>query len=264
IKIHPELKAELEVFELTKLKPDMSIVFANKEMLKKQEAGRVIAMNTWGKYAVGIAAMLMLFIGIKFFNSSDTTTSGTEYSSHTIEKPAFALKPTESFTEGSDSINSVDKIQPVNSSNKFLFADVQQQPADTAGGDSEQQTQKKNVAGNKAHQHVIDIHMATNAVELASIEKLDFVKHRGRIERDLNKTNSNYIYANYVEPYLRKQENNSIIDRYNNTMAFAESIGSILGLGKEENINPSNDDKVKETHIKIFDIEYYNRKKTDK
>ncbi|MFN0276812.1 MAG: hypothetical protein ACKVPJ_13780, partial [Chitinophagales bacterium] len=42
IKIHPELKAELEVFELTKLKPDMSIVFANKEMLKKQEAGRVI------------------------------------------------------------------------------------------------------------------------------------------------------------------------------------------------------------------------------
>lgn len=33
---HPELKAELELFSATKLQPDMHVVFADKNSLKKQ------------------------------------------------------------------------------------------------------------------------------------------------------------------------------------------------------------------------------------
>lgn len=258
IEIHPELKAEFEAYQHTILQPDMQIVFHGKEMLKKQEAGRVIAFTNWGKYAMGIAAALMLFIGVKFYNTTHESVSGTQYSAQDITKPVFAFERKHEQQQ----VNTLQENKK--QTPEIYFADnTQNSKSEQKENNNGQQTNtEENIAGNKQYQHLIDIEMATQAVEFASVQSIDFVKHRGRIERDLNESNMQYIYANYIAPHNKQNENKSIIDKYNNTMAFAESVGSLLGLGTKE-AQPNND-HVKETHIKIFDIEYYNRKTTDK
>lgn len=258
IEIHPELKAEFEAYQHTILQPDMQIVFSGKELLKKQEAGRVIAFTNWGKYAVGIAAALMLFVGVKFYNATHESVSGTQYSAQEITKPGFAFERKQEQPHVNTLQENRNQTPEI-----YLAGNKQNSKAEQKEYKNFQQTNtEENIAGNKQYQHLIDIEMATQAVEFASVERIDFVKHRGRIERDMNESNMQYIYANYIAPHNKQNENKSIIDKYNNTMAFAESVGSLLGLGTKEEQPDS--DRVKETHIKIFDIEYYNRKTTDK
>lgn len=70
---HPELKAELDLFNETKLQPDTTVVFENKESLKKAVGGRVVTMYSWVKYAASVAAVVMVFAGVRWFNSNNTT-----------------------------------------------------------------------------------------------------------------------------------------------------------------------------------------------
>ena len=67
---HPELKAELDLFNETKLQPDTTVVFENKESLKKAVGGRVVTMYSWVKYAASVAAVVMVFAGVRWFNSN--------------------------------------------------------------------------------------------------------------------------------------------------------------------------------------------------
>ncbi|MBC8172638.1 MAG: hypothetical protein H7X71_01920, partial [Chitinophagales bacterium] len=91
LEAHPELRAELELFQHTKLRPDMNLVFENKEILKKQETGRVITMASWKKYSIGVAAALLLFAGIRFMNTSSPA-NGVKYEAKQITKPMFAFE----------------------------------------------------------------------------------------------------------------------------------------------------------------------------
>ena len=70
LEYHPELKADLELFNQTKLQADTHVVYAHKESLKKAESGRVIPMMSWVKYASAIAAAFMLFIGVRYFTGT--------------------------------------------------------------------------------------------------------------------------------------------------------------------------------------------------
>lgn len=56
----------------------------------------------------------------------------------------------------------------------------------------------------------------------------------------------------------------SIVDRINNAVALANDFGGILGISKNQNTeNALSEPQVKTTTIKIFDLEFYNRRKVN-
>ena len=62
---HPELRKEMAAYDLTRLVPDSTEIFANKEaLLKPLPAKRVIALPVWGRYSIaaGIAALIFLSV----------------------------------------------------------------------------------------------------------------------------------------------------------------------------------------------------------
>lgn len=75
VKLHPNLQAELDLYASTKLIPDETIVFADKEALLKPEGGgRTIFFGGWQTYAA--AASVALLVTLFFYNrrGEDITT----------------------------------------------------------------------------------------------------------------------------------------------------------------------------------------------
>lgn len=72
---NPELAKELEAYTATKLVPDTTMVYANKDQLMKAPpaGGRTIGMRTWWMYAA--AAAVLLFAVTIFRQGGDTTDS---------------------------------------------------------------------------------------------------------------------------------------------------------------------------------------------
>lgn len=69
---HPHLQAELEAYAATRLQPDVSIVYADKEqLLKTVPAGRRIGLGNWKLYAA--AASVILFITLFAINNRRET-----------------------------------------------------------------------------------------------------------------------------------------------------------------------------------------------
>lgn len=62
VKQNPDLQHEFDIFRKTFLKPDKSIVFTNKENLKKPEIKRLIPRVYW--YRIAAAASILLMVGI--------------------------------------------------------------------------------------------------------------------------------------------------------------------------------------------------------
>lgn len=250
LQVHPELKPELEMFGQTFLQPDMQITFAGKEMLKKQESTRIIGMRTWQKYSIGIAAALLVFIGVKFLNVNNTPGSADRYSAKNITMPVFAFEQ----KEQADTIqNHTEKIAHPQA--EIYFAEEKKKV-------NVQSNEVKNTP-HDTPELILSEPGTTERLEFASIQRIDVVKHRGRIEREVSESYQQYADAHYKVKPSRK-ENNSIIDKYNNTVAFAETVGDMLGFTQKKDTDTKTDDLYRETHIKIFDLEYYNRKKTDK
>lgn len=84
---HPELRKELEAYTATKLLPDTTLVYANKEALLKTPpaSGRTIGMRTWWMYAAAAAVLLFAIIIIK--QSGDAIDSPVVVDTQT-EQPA--------------------------------------------------------------------------------------------------------------------------------------------------------------------------------
>ncbi|MBC8172789.1 MAG: hypothetical protein H7X71_02685, partial [Chitinophagales bacterium] len=106
-----------------------------------------------------------------------------------------------------------------------------------------------------------DVTLMTDELEYAAADHIDHKRLRGKI-KESNLTYSRDEYA--MSLGYKNKETETIIDKWNNTVAFAESVGGIFGFGERENQRNITDDNYNETKIKIFDIEYYNRKTTNK
>jgi hypothetical protein len=88
LEAHPELKKELTAFEATKLQPDTSLVFENKNLLLQKEGGTIIPFLNWKTMSAAAAIALLLGMSWKFWND-DTNT-------HTPTPPIVAIKETPS------------------------------------------------------------------------------------------------------------------------------------------------------------------------
>jgi hypothetical protein len=89
---NPQLKGEFRQLKLTKIMPGETIVFENKELLKQH---RVVPLLRYA--GLTIAAVLLLFFGIRFFLSSP----GQEIRSRQLSVESIPLKTTKlPVTEG--------------------------------------------------------------------------------------------------------------------------------------------------------------------
>ena len=62
---HPQLKKEMDVYDLTRLKPDTTQVFADKNsLLKSVPAKRIIAFPQWRKYSIAAGVAVIVFISL--------------------------------------------------------------------------------------------------------------------------------------------------------------------------------------------------------
>lgn len=92
---NPELAKELEAYSATKLVPDTTMVYANKEQLMKAPpaGGRTIGMRTWWMYAA--AAAILLFTVTIMRKGSDTADSPAVASNTPTVQQPVSTQPTQ-------------------------------------------------------------------------------------------------------------------------------------------------------------------------
>ena len=75
---HPELKKELELYEMAHIAPDITEVYAAKNKLMKEEpARRVMAFPSWQRYAIAAGVAALLFFSVyKFSGIGDAAIQG--------------------------------------------------------------------------------------------------------------------------------------------------------------------------------------------
>lgn len=97
---NPELAKELEAYSATKLVPDTTMVYANKDQLMKAPpaGGRTIGMRTWWMYAA--AAAVLLFAVTIFRQGGDTPDSPAVASNTPASTQPVSTQPTQTSVTG--------------------------------------------------------------------------------------------------------------------------------------------------------------------
>jgi len=82
--LHPELRSEMTAYENTRLLPDNSVVYTNKETLLKQAPKRSISLSRWRSY--GAAAGIIALIGTAILLAQHTNNHVTTVVNVTVNK----------------------------------------------------------------------------------------------------------------------------------------------------------------------------------
>lgn len=251
---HPELKGELEIFQQTKLQPDLNIVYAGKDALKQKEAGKVIVMTNWVRYAAGIAAVMLLFVGIRFFNGNNETnqTAIRKYQPQQMETP-FA------YDRNTDRIKDEKPVVEVKHEDR-QFAQEQKK----------NQNKKEEVqASDKQIQLREQMH--AESIDLAQIKQIKVNKHVSlKYEiQDFEEMKETEQLAstqmNDKSKNISLNDNTSIVDWMNDAIAMGGEVGGLVEsfvMKDEKNTKPNNS-AYKTTDVNLFGISYYSRKKSN-
>ena len=70
-------KAEWNILQQTKLLPDTSVVFADKQSLYRREGARVVVFKWWRAAAAAVLLGLVLWAGVTVYNNNSKTIPGT-------------------------------------------------------------------------------------------------------------------------------------------------------------------------------------------
>lgn len=131
---NPELTKELEAYSATKLVPDTTMVYANKDQLMKAPpaGGRTIGMRTWWMYAA--AAAVLLFAVTIFRQGGDTTDSPVVANNTPASIQPVSTQPTQTpVTEDKTKTDSnteelhSNPVSPVNHENNIANAKSKKQ-----------------------------------------------------------------------------------------------------------------------------------------
>lgn len=135
---NPELAKELEAYSATKLAPDTTMVYANKDQLMKAPpaGGRTIGMRTWWMYAA--AAAVLLFAVTIFRQGGDTPDSPAVASNTPASTQPVSTQPTqtsviENKTEKDSNREGLhsNPVSPVNHENNIANAKSKKQKVKT-------------------------------------------------------------------------------------------------------------------------------------
>lgn len=245
---HPDLKSEMDAFSNTVLMPDMAIVHPNKEALKKKEA-KVIGLNTYFRYATGIAAAMLLFLAARFIITDYSASTGEIYSAE-MERPELEIKST-------IVLDTMQKMEKAIAAPDVYFADTKEHK-----GAEKNMLKKDDSSPFELYQREM---AETEQIQFAETHSIQMKPYRARLK--VTDFTSEYaeIYRYHFDNMMKEtKEQPSFVDRINNTMAFANEVGSMIGLNKNQNtddLNATQEEKVRTTSIKILDIEFYNRRK---
>lgn len=90
---HPELRKELIAYEHTRLVPDTTQVFVNKDsLLKKESTAKIIAFPQWRRYSIAAGVAAIIFISL-FKVMSDKKIEGTIARIDTVRPEAPVQHP---------------------------------------------------------------------------------------------------------------------------------------------------------------------------
>ena len=71
-------QTEWAILQQTKLKPDMEVVFADKQSLYRKETARIVAFRWWRVAAAAVLLGFGIWTGVSIYKNSSNTTTGTE------------------------------------------------------------------------------------------------------------------------------------------------------------------------------------------
>ncbi len=249
LSIHPELRAELDVYSQTTLEPDKTVAFTNKDVLKKKETDRVIVMASWIKYSAAIAATLLLFLGIRFFTVDNSKSIAVEKYKQPEIIPHEADRKTDSTIMNSEKA-SVHEIE-----NYY----------------AEQENELRNDSNNVGNQPEKTIHYQMREVEVekgvefanaqaieldieAEIELSDIIR---QIEIDESEYAQDVI--DDESENISLNDNNTVVDWFNDAMTMQDEMGSAFGFKKQNNMQEESQYKTRK--IEVFGFNFYSRRK---
>lgn len=259
---HPELKADLELFSATKLQPDMHVVFADKNSLKKETAGRVITMFSWVKYSAAVAAAIMVFVGVRLYNGNNNDQQMA------IKKYQYENTTGQyAFDRNVDSIKELPAVneQPKNYDKQFANQEQDKLPVE-----------KNNIPEKQIKR------------EINPIQKIDYAKAI-QLKLEKNKNNNQELVPETVEPIyannaqvnqpvkvtnvtdISLNDNKTVVDWWIDAVAIGDEVGAVIEDVKDYDLNPikpflkddNTAEKVKTKNINILGFNYYSRKKTN-
>lgn len=255
---HPELRAELELFQHTRIQPEL-VAFPDKASLKREEpAGRVITMFSWVRYAAAAAAMVAVFIGFRYFGSNEQ--QGIQRYAHekmdtnTIDRKTTDMpvieQPVKQFEQ-----------QYANTDNKIDRKHIDAIPA----GDVKEQIKREL--------------SPVQGIDYASVDQIQRKQRNAELrdmviqdeeEQTLALTDNQIIGTNSsAGTVISLNDNSTVVDWWIDAMAIGNEVGGVVNGVREAEINPfkrretGGEEVVKTRNINIPGFTYYSRKKTN-
>lgn len=251
---HPELKAELDLFNETKVQPDMDIVFANKESLKKAIGGRVIPIMSWMKYSVAAAAVLMLFVGVRLYNSNSSQQLAIQQYNYEIGNQAIDMnRSTNSIAVSTPTVDS-------NKNNKIQFANNTHKQDDVkSGNDGKIYLQREiNPIQSIEYAKAQSIKVKDNSNEQINLSSM----YEAQEEYFAANSTSNKTISNVTDISLN--DNKNVIDWWQDAVAIGGEVGEVVEGVRDYDFNPferKESEIAKTRNISILGFNYYSRKK---